>query len=86
MERSGQYWTVKDNQIVGLHPSTVLQSKPEWVTYFEFVLTAKNFIRTCTQVRGEWLLEVAPHYYVPSEFPPCEARRQLEKIMGGGRR
>jgi len=86
LERSGQYWTVKDNQIVGLHPSTVLQSKPEWVTYFEFVLTAKNFIRTCTQVRGEWLLEVAPQYYVPSEFPPCEARRQLEKIMGGGRR
>jgi pre-mRNA-splicing factor ATP-dependent RNA helicase DHX15/PRP43 len=83
LERNGQYWTVKDNQIVGLHPSTVLESKPEWVTYFEFVLTTKNFIRTVTQVRGEWLLECAPQYYVLQQFPECEAKRQLQKIAGG---
>jgi pre-mRNA-splicing factor ATP-dependent RNA helicase DHX15/PRP43 len=85
LERNGSYFTVKDNQVVGMHPSTVLQTKPEWVTYFEFVLTAKNFIRTCTQVRGEWLLEVAPHYYKPAEFPAGEARRQLEKLASGRR-
>jgi pre-mRNA-splicing factor ATP-dependent RNA helicase DHX15/PRP43 len=29
-ERTGGYLTVKDNQVVGLHPSTVLEHKPEW--------------------------------------------------------
>jgi hypothetical protein len=30
LERTGHYLTVKDNQVVALHPSTVLQHKPEW--------------------------------------------------------
>lgn len=48
------YLTVKDNQIVGLHPSTGLDNSPEWVLYNEFVLTTRNFIRTVTEVRPEW--------------------------------
>ena len=60
---------VKDNQVVGLHPSTCLDHKPEWVLYNEFVLTTKNFIRTVTSVRGEWLVELAPHYFDMSNFP-----------------
>ena len=31
--------------------------------YNEFVLTSKNYIRTCVDIRGEWLVELAPHYY-----------------------
>ena len=80
LERSGQYWTVKDNQIVGLHPSTVLQHKPEWALYNEFVLTTKNYIRMCSDVKGEWLVELAPHYYDLKNFPQCEAKRVLERI------
>jgi pre-mRNA-splicing factor ATP-dependent RNA helicase DHX15/PRP43 len=30
MERTGHYLTVKDNQMVHLHPSTCLDHKPEW--------------------------------------------------------
>ena len=30
LERTGQYLTVKDNQMVYLHPSTCLDHKPEW--------------------------------------------------------
>jgi len=33
LEKSGHYLTVKDNQVVALHPSTCLQHKPEWVLY-----------------------------------------------------
>lgn len=54
MERTGHYLTVKDNQVVQLHPSTVLDHKPEWVLYNEFVLTTKNYIRTCTDIKPEW--------------------------------
>jgi pre-mRNA-splicing factor ATP-dependent RNA helicase DHX15/PRP43 len=54
LERTGHYLTVKDNQMVHLHPSTCLDHKPEWVIYNEFVLTSRNFIRIVTDVRGEW--------------------------------
>jgi len=80
LEKTGHYLTVKDNQMVSLHPSTVLDTKPAWVLYEDFVLTSKNYIRTCTAVRGEWLVEIAPHYYDISNFPPCEAKTDLEAI------
>ena len=56
LERTGHYLTVKDNQVVALHPSTVLQHKPEWALYNEFVLTSKNYIRMVTDVK---LVELA---------------------------
>jgi pre-mRNA-splicing factor ATP-dependent RNA helicase DHX15/PRP43 len=33
LERTGHYLTVKDHQMVHLHPSCVLESKPEWYGY-----------------------------------------------------
>lgn len=41
-------------QVVQLHPSTCLDHKPEWVLYNEFVLTTKNYIRTCTDIKADW--------------------------------
>lgn len=56
-ESSGKtYVTVKDEQSVLLHPSTVLGTDAEWVLYNEFVLTSKNYIRTVTAIKPEWLL------------------------------
>jgi pre-mRNA-splicing factor ATP-dependent RNA helicase DHX15/PRP43 len=81
LERNGHYLTVKDNQIVLLHPSTSIDRKPEWVIYNELVLTTKNYIRTVTDVRPEWLLDLAPHYYDMSNFPECEGKRVLQRIL-----
>ncbi|EFH54707.1 hypothetical protein ARALYDRAFT_349295 [Arabidopsis lyrata subsp. lyrata] len=80
LERTGHYLTVKDNQVVHLHPSNCLDHKPEWVIYNEYVLTSRNFIRTVTDIRGEWLVDVASHYYDLSNFPNCEAKRVIEKL------
>jgi len=82
LERSGVYLTVRDNQVVSLHPSTVIDHKPEWIAYHELVLTTKNFIRTCTQVRAEWLLESSPGYFDPNDdsFGECEAKKQLRAV------
>lgn len=80
LERNGAYLTIKDNQIVYLHPSSVLDHKPDWVLYNEFVLTAKNYIRTVTEIKPEWLLRIAPVYYNLDYFPQCEAKRQLEFV------
>jgi len=52
LQRTGQYLTVKDHQIVSIHPSSVLDMKPPWVLYADFVLTSKNYIRTITAVVG----------------------------------
>ncbi|CRG84288.1 pre-mRNA-splicing factor ATP-dependent RNA helicase DHX15/PRP43 [Talaromyces islandicus] len=71
------YTTVKDNQSVLLHPSTVLGYDAEWVLYNEFVLTTKNYIRTITSVKPEWLLEISPVYYDISTFPKGDVRSAL---------
>ncbi|KAH8372598.1 hypothetical protein KR009_000586, partial [Drosophila setifemur] len=81
LERTGHYLTIKDNQNVQLHPSTCLDHKPDWVIYNEFVLTTKNYIRTVTDVKPEWLLSLAPQYYDLNNFPQCEAKRQLELLQ-----
>lgn len=81
-EKSTHYLTVKDNQVVALHPSTTLQHKAEWVLYDEIVRTTKNFVRTVTQVKGEWLLEIAQQYYADlKEFPESGARTALQRII-----
>mmetsp|Transcript_13251 Transcript_13251/g.9341 ORF Transcript_13251/g.9341 Transcript_13251/m.9341 type:complete len:82 (+) Transcript_13251:2188-2433(+) len=74
--------TLKDDQIVALHPSTVLDNKPEWVLYHEFVLTSKNYIRTLMDIQPEWFFEVAPEYFeLDEEFRNGESRRKLERIL-----
>lgn len=86
LERTGHYLTVKDNQVVQLHPSCGLDHKPEWVLYHEFVLTTRNYIRTCTEVKADWLLDIAPQYYDLSNFPQSSAKRVLEKLVARRRR
>ncbi|XP_039264901.1 putative pre-mRNA-splicing factor ATP-dependent RNA helicase PRP1 [Styela clava] len=81
LERTGHYLTVKDNQVVQLHPSTCLDHKPEWVLYNEFVLTTKNYIRTNSDIKADWLIKIAPQYYHMDNFPQCEAKRQLERLI-----
>ncbi|KAI5846500.1 P-loop containing nucleoside triphosphate hydrolase protein [Morchella snyderi] len=74
-----QYVTVKDNQDVYLHPSTVLAQESDWLIYNEFVLTSKNYIRTVTQIKPEWLLEIAPVYYELSTFKSGDVKTALQR-------
>ncbi|KAG7364607.1 ATP-dependent helicase HrpA [Nitzschia inconspicua] len=78
-QRSGEYLTVKDNQHVYIHPSSVVNNRPEWVIFEEFALTTKNHIRTVTVTNVDWLVELAPHYFDLENFPKCEAKGELEK-------
>mmetsp|Transcript_29829 Transcript_29829/g.114543 ORF Transcript_29829/g.114543 Transcript_29829/m.114543 type:complete len:702 (-) Transcript_29829:405-2510(-) len=77
------YLTVKDNQLVQIHPSSVLMAKkPKCLIFNEFVLTSKNYIRTLTNVRVEWLLDIAPHYYNPADMPKdSKIRLELERLI-----
>ncbi|KAJ7583427.1 P-loop containing nucleoside triphosphate hydrolase protein [Mycena floridula] len=77
----GQYFTVKDNQVVALHPSCGMDSTPEWVLFNEFVLTKRPYIRTVTEVRPEWLLDYATNYYDLKAFPDGETKRALQRVV-----
>ena len=79
LEKSGHYVTMKDNQVVAIHPSTCMTHKPEWILYNEVVLSSKNFVRTVTQVRREWLVEFAPNYYDVAQFPKSQTSKPLER-------
>ena len=78
IDKNTVYNTVATSDPVMLHPSTVIDNKPEWVFYNEFVLTAKKFIRTVSAVDGKWLLEIAPQYFT-AENLSRDAWRKLEK-------
>ncbi|KUJ22945.1 P-loop containing nucleoside triphosphate hydrolase protein [Mollisia scopiformis] len=75
------YKTVKDDQSVLLHPSTVLGVDSDWVVYNEFVLTTKNYVRTVTSVKPEWLLDIAPTYYDLETFAKGEIKTALQRTM-----
>lgn len=81
LEPQGYYFTVKDHQLVAIHPSSIMSGvKPVWVIYHEFVLTNKNYVRTVSKFDPKLLLEVAPFYYDLEEMKPGNIRRELEKI------
>lgn len=77
-QKQGNYLTIKDNQTVYIHPSSVVESKPDWLLFEEFALTTKNYIRTVTVTNVDWLVEMAPHYFDLENFPECEAKAELE--------
>ncbi len=79
----GSYTTIKDNQIVSPHPSSNLSHSPEYVLYHEFVLTTRNYIRTVTEVRLEWLVEYAPAYYNTKNMEG-EIMRQIQALQQRG--
>ncbi|KAL6501384.1 Pre-mRNA-splicing factor ATP-dependent RNA helicase DEAH1 [Orobanche gracilis] len=64
LQKNGSYRTVKYPQTVHLHLSSGLaQVLPRWVIYHELVSTTKEYIRQMTELKPEWLLEIAPHFY-----------------------
>ncbi|KAL6450752.1 PRP43 Pre-mRNA-splicing factor ATP-dependent RNA helicase PRP43 [Candida maltosa Xu316] len=75
------YLTIKDNQDVLIHPSTVLAKEGEWLIYNEFVLTSKNYIRTVTVIKPDWLIELAPKYYNVEHFAKGDVRLSLERVI-----
>ncbi|KAG8087095.1 hypothetical protein GUJ93_ZPchr0010g9756 [Zizania palustris] len=64
LQKNGSYRTVKNPQTVFIHPSSGLaQVLPRWAIYHELVLTTKEYMRQVTELKPDWLVEIAPHYY-----------------------
>jgi hypothetical protein len=58
-----------------------VQVLPRCVIYNELVMTSKEFIRTVSEIKHEWLAEVAPHYYKAAELED-QAGKKLPKGAG----
>lgn len=65
IQQSGEsYRSIKHNQTIYIHPSSVLfGNQPKWVIYFELMLTTKEYMRQVLEIDPSWLLEAAPHYF-----------------------
>ncbi|EST08149.1 Helicase-associated domain protein [Kalmanozyma brasiliensis GHG001] len=75
------YRGVKGNTTIYVHPSSCLYKQiPQspFLCYFELVETSKNFMRQVMAVKGEWLLEVAKHYFTKEEVGD-EAKKGVYK-------
>lgn len=62
----GRYRTKTGNEQVSIHPTSTIFGRnpaPACVVYTELVTTKKSYIRGVTQIREEWLHEVAPAFY-----------------------
>lgn len=75
--KGNTYLTIKDQQVVSLHPSTGLDTSPEFVVYNEFALTTKNFLRTVSAVKPEWLLSLGGEYFNLRTFQDGPLKRAL---------
>jgi hypothetical protein len=54
---------------------------PKWVIYNELVFTTKEFMRELIEIKSEWLLEIAPHYYKQSDIDGIEATKKSKVKM-----
>ncbi|KAJ1797602.1 hypothetical protein LPJ59_003029, partial [Coemansia sp. RSA 2399] len=83
LQKSGDsYATIKRRQTVHIHPSSTLhEDKPKLVIYYELVLTSREFMRQVIDINAEWLLEVAPHYYKPSDVSDDIKRKMPKPIQ-----
>ncbi|XP_004308683.1 PREDICTED: putative pre-mRNA-splicing factor ATP-dependent RNA helicase DHX16-like [Fragaria vesca subsp. vesca] len=60
------YRTVKepDSPSIRIHPNSgMAQVLPRWVVYHDLVPTTGEYMRQVTEIKPEWLVELAPHYY-----------------------
>lgn len=69
--------TIKDQQVVLIHPSSILSHKPNFVLFNEFAITKKNYMRTCTRVDPQWLIRTNPAYF--EQIRLNETRAELDK-------
>jgi pre-mRNA-splicing factor ATP-dependent RNA helicase DHX16 len=65
LQRDGlSYRTLRSNVTTKIHPSSVLgETRPKFVLFHELVQTSQDWMRGCTPIEGEWLYELAPHFY-----------------------
>ena len=50
------------------------------MVYHELVLTSKEYMRCVSEIRPDWLVEIAPHYYSKKDI--LEEGKKMPKGKG----
>jgi pre-mRNA-splicing factor ATP-dependent RNA helicase DHX16 len=80
LQKGGAYRTIKHNQSVQIHPtSSLFQQMPRWMVYHELVFTTKEFMRQVIEIKPDWLLEIAPHFYQKKEIEDTSTKKMPKK-------
>uniref|UniRef100_A0A7E4UXC1 RNA helicase n=1 Tax=Panagrellus redivivus TaxID=6233 RepID=A0A7E4UXC1_PANRE len=75
------YRTLVDGQTVYIHPtSSLFQQQPEWVVYYELVMTTKEYMREVTTVDPKWLIEFAPSFFKLGDNTKLSNFKKNQKI------
>uniref|UniRef100_A0A7N1A3S8 RNA helicase n=1 Tax=Kalanchoe fedtschenkoi TaxID=63787 RepID=A0A7N1A3S8_KALFE len=75
------YRTLVENQPVYIHPSSaVFQRQPDWVIYYELVMTTKEYMREVTVIDPKWLVELAPRFFKVFDPTKMSKRKRQERI------
>jgi len=83
MQKGGSYKTTKHQQTVQIHPSSCLfKERPKWLIYHELVFTTKEFMRQVIEIKPEWLVEIAPHYYQKGDIIEDAQKKKMPKNKG----
>lgn len=81
--KNAEYKTIKNQHTVYIHPSSVMmkeETPAAWVLYFELAFTSKEYMRTVMPIKGEWLVEIAPHYYKPSDIEDSTTKKMPKQV------
>jgi len=80
LQKSGDsYRTSKSNQTVYIHPSSCLfqhTPPPKMVLYYDLVLTSKSYMLQVMEIKSNWLLELAPHFFSPKDIEEMEKEQK----------
>jgi pre-mRNA-splicing factor ATP-dependent RNA helicase DHX16 len=68
LQRDGHTYRVAGNATAKIHPSSCLAGqdqmyRPKVIMYGEIIITGADWMRSCSEIRSEWLAEVAPHFW-----------------------
>ncbi|CAH8317202.1 unnamed protein product [Eruca vesicaria subsp. sativa] len=77
LQKDGSYKRVREPQTVYVHPNSGLFGAPpkKWLVYHELVLTTKEYMRHVTEMKPEWLVEIAPHYFKLKDIEEAQPKK-----------
>eukprot|EP00826_Nyctotherus_ovalis_P008050 TRINITY_DN1207_c0_g2_i5.p1 TRINITY_DN1207_c0_g2~~TRINITY_DN1207_c0_g2_i5.p1 ORF type:complete len:344 (-),score=100.33 TRINITY_DN1207_c0_g2_i5:130-1161(-) len=79
LQTDGSYRNVRNNALLYIHPSSVLANlRPRWVVYHEIVATKYQYMREVSEINPQWLLELAPHYFMDRRKEELEEKHIKE--------
>ncbi|RIA90734.1 P-loop containing nucleoside triphosphate hydrolase protein [Glomus cerebriforme] len=65
---------------IHVHPSSSLfQTPPKWVLYYELVATQKDYMRQVMEIQPHWLTEAAPTCYTKAELEKLDSKKKMPK-------